>query len=245
VKILIKLLVSIKHVDELEDAIYGGADIIDIKDPSKGSLGLPDFEILKNIVTKIKDLNTNNNIEISVAGGDIKSYDYSLKYIAYVVASLNINYFKIGLAMLSRDLAEFISKEISKVLKLFNITKLVLVGYADYSRIESIEPLEIINIAKNVRANVVMIDTYIKDGKSTFNFLSKNYLQEFVKEAHRRGLLTALAGSLKKQHISNAIKLGFDIIGVRGAVCKGNRRGFISKELVEELKRSIKHYSLF
>jgi len=242
VKILIRLLVSIKHANELEDAIYGGADIIDIKDPSKGSLGLPDLEILKNIVTKIKDLNT-NNIEISIAGGDIKSYDHSLKYIAYTTASLNINYFKIGLAMPSRGLAEFVSREISKVLKLFNTTKLVLVGYADYSRIESIEPLEIINIAKNVRADVVMIDTYIKDGKSTFNFLSKNYLQEFVKEAHRKGLLTALAGSLKKQHISNAIKLGFDIIGVRGAVCKGNRRGFISKELVAELKKAIKYYS--
>ena len=239
---MIKLLVSIKHVDELENAIYGGANIVDVKDPSKGSLGLPDFEVLKNIVTKIRIMNI-DDIEISMAGGDVKEYDHSLKYVTYIAASLNIDYFKIGLAMSSRETAKFVSKEVSKTLKLLNTTKLVLVGYADYSRIESIEPLEIIDIAEEARANVVMIDTYIKDGRTTFNFLSKNYLQEFVEKAHRKGLLAALAGSLKKYHVADTIKLGFDIIGVRGAVCKGDRRGFISRELVAELKKVIEHYS--
>lgn len=45
-----KLLISIKDVDEAEDAVLGGADIIDIKDPTIGSLGLPDLDILNPLL---------------------------------------------------------------------------------------------------------------------------------------------------------------------------------------------------
>jgi len=239
---MIKLLVSIKHSSELIGAIRGGADIIDIKDPSRGSLGLPDYSVVRETLREVKKLNV-NNIEVSSAGGDIKRVEPYLEYIAYTMSSLGVDYFKIGLAVQRASDAREVALRVSEALKSLNkSTKLVLVGYADYIRAGSIEPLKVIEIAREVEARVVMIDTYIKDGKTTFDFLHRNYLEDFVKRARENGLLTALAGSLRKQHIVDAIELEFDIVGFRGAVCTGGRDGVVSEELVRELRKAIRDY---
>ncbi len=234
---MVKLLVSIKHPSEFESAVHGGADIIDVKEPSRGSLGLPDYNVLREVIEKAKKLNM-FEIEVSCASGDIKKFKPYLEYIAYTAGSLGVNYFKVGIAMRSLDEARIVGLKLSDVLKSFN-TKLVLVGYADYERAESIEPLRVLDIAKSVEANVAMIDTYVKDGKTTFDFLTRSYLETFVKDAHKSGLVAAIAGSLRKHHVFDAVKLGFDVIGFRGAVCAGGREGTISEELVKELKRAI------
>uniref|UniRef100_A0A7C4FER9 (5-formylfuran-3-yl)methyl phosphate synthase n=1 Tax=Thermofilum pendens TaxID=2269 RepID=A0A7C4FER9_THEPE len=238
---MIKLLISIKYPSELERAVRGGADIVDVKEPSRGSLGLPDYSIVKEVLGKIKRLGI-AGVEVSSAGGDVEKVNPYIEYVAYTAASLGVNYFKIGLAARSIEDAREVSLRVSEVLESFNSTRLVLVGYADFSRAGVIEPLKVTEVASDVEADVVMIDTYVKDGRTTFDFLSTNYLENFVKEAHGNSLLAALAGSLKKQHIVDAIKLGFDIVGFRGAVCTGGRDGVISEKLVSELKETIKSH---
>jgi uncharacterized protein (UPF0264 family) len=234
---MIKLLVSIRHPSEFESAVHGGADIVDVKEPSRGSLGLPDYSVLREVIERSRKLNT-FKIEVSCASGDVKKFEPYLEYIAHTAGSLGVNYFKVGIAMKSLDEAKIVGLRLSDVLKSFN-TKLVLVGYADYERAESLEPLKVIDIAKSVGASVVMIDTYVKDGKTTFNLLTRSYLEKFVKETHENGLMAAIAGSLRKHHVFDAVKLEFDIIGFRGAVCSGGREGIVSEELVRELKRTI------
>ena len=234
---MIKLLISIKHPFEFESALRGGADIIDVKDPSRGSLGLPDYSVLREVVGRVRRFDM-SEVEISFAGGDFRRFEPFLEYIAYVAGSLGVNYFKIGLAIKSVDEARVVGLRVLDVLKSFN-TKLVLVGYADFKRVESIEPLEVLEVSRGVEADVVMIDTYVKDGKSTFDFLSKNYLECFTEEARKNGLITALAGSLRTYHVLDAIKLRFDIVGFRGAVCIGGRDGVVSEELVREVKKVI------
>lgn len=235
----IKLLVSIRSVDEVFEVIEGGADIIDIKDPSKGSLGLPDFEVVRDVVKIVKLYGSR---EVSMALGDIKSYDKSLKYIAFAGGILNINYIKIGMAMSDYDEAYYIAKNIVDLLSSFREPTVVLVGYADFIYVNSIDPLKLIPIAKKVDAKGVMIDTYRKNNQSTFDLLSIEYLKDFVRKAQEVGLLTAIAGSLKQNHIPLCVKLGFNVVGVRGAVCIGGRNGRISKELVKMLKIEIGKY---
>jgi uncharacterized protein (UPF0264 family) len=234
---LVKLLISIKNPSELESAIRGGADIIDVKDPSRGSLGLPDYTILREVLGIIRRSGM-SEVEVSFAGGDVRGFKPDLEYIAYTAGSLNVNYFKVGLALKSVDEARMIGLRISDILSSFN-TKLVLVGYADFKRIEFIEPLEVIDIARGVEGDVVMIDTYVKDGKTTFDFLTRNYLEDFTEKARENGLMSALAGGLKKYHVHEAIRLGFNIVGFRGAVCTGGRDGVVSEELVREIKEVI------
>uniref|UniRef100_A0A7C1T9T8 (5-formylfuran-3-yl)methyl phosphate synthase n=1 Tax=Thermofilum pendens TaxID=2269 RepID=A0A7C1T9T8_THEPE len=238
---MIKLLISIKYPSELEIALRGGADIVDVKDPSRGSLGLPDYSVVREVMDRIRKLGI-AGVEVSSAGGDVERIDPYIEYVAYTAASLGVNYFKIGLAARSVDSAREVGLRVSEVLKSFSGTRLVLVGYADFSRAGVIEPLSVVEVARDVEADVVMIDTYVKDGRTTFDFLPTSYLESFVDEAHGSNLLAALAGSLKKQHIVDAIKLGFDVVGFRGAACTGGRDGVVSEKLVSELKETIRNY---
>ena len=44
-----KLLVSVRTIEEARAALAGGADIIDIKEPTRGSLGRADEAVLTSI----------------------------------------------------------------------------------------------------------------------------------------------------------------------------------------------------
>lgn len=230
-----RLLVSIWSVDEVAEAVDGGADIIDVKDPSTGSLGLPPLDIVYAVAGKVKGYR-----EVSVAVGDVREYSQALSYVVCTLSLLNIDYVKVGIEMDSFDKALYTVNQIRKVAELYGSkVGIVLVGYADWRSLGVLEPLEVIELAKTARIRAVMIDTRIKNGRSTFDHLSLKYLSEFVAEAHRNSLLTAIAGGLKIEHLSKCVSLGFDIVGVRTAACSGDRLGRVSREAVSALKREI------
>jgi uncharacterized protein (UPF0264 family) len=128
--------------------------------------------------------------------------------------------------------------------------KVVATGYADAKRVGSVDPLLIPAIAQEAQADVAMIDTAVKDGKSLFAFLTTDQLKRFVDKAHSYGLKAALAGSLKKEDLLAVYALGADVAGVRGAACtRGDRvDGRITREnvraLVEVVKRAEKQGEL-
>jgi hypothetical protein len=94
-------------------------------------------------------------------------------------------------------------------------------------------------LAAAAGADVVMVDTGIKDGKSTFEFMSEESLIEFTALNRDAGLWTALAGSLGFEHLPALRRINPDIIGVRGMVCGGEREAAIREELVVQLARMV------
>jgi uncharacterized protein (UPF0264 family) len=46
----VKLLISVSNAAEASDALAGGADIIDAKDPRRGALGAVTLDVLRDIV---------------------------------------------------------------------------------------------------------------------------------------------------------------------------------------------------
>jgi hypothetical protein len=84
-----------------------------------------------------------------------------------------------------------------------------------------------------------MVDTGIKDGKSTFEFMTEASLQEFIRMNREGGMQTALAGSLCFDHLPVLKRINPDIIGVRGMVCGGNRNAMIQEDLVRQLARLV------
>ena len=82
-----------------------------------------------------------------------------------------------------------------------------------------------------------MLDTAIKDGKNIFDFATVEKLQEFVDCAHSQGLKTVIAGSIRPRHLREALKVGSDFLGFRGAVCT---RGEASQAKTETLHRELK-----
>jgi uncharacterized protein (UPF0264 family) len=79
-----------------------------------------------------------------------------------------------------------------------------------------------------------MIDTGLKDGKSTFDFMDEDALAGFTEANRALGLLTAIAGSLRFEDIPRLKRINPDIIGVRGMVCGGDRSATIEPSLVEK-----------
>lgn len=91
-------------------------------------------------------------------------------------------------------------------------------------------------IVGSCEADVVMVDTAIKDGTSIFDHLKFENLQSFVSMAREHGLLCAIAGNLGWKHVDDLKRLSPDIIGVRSAVCEAGRDSRIRRDLVRKLK---------
>jgi (5-formylfuran-3-yl)methyl phosphate synthase len=233
-QIPLKLLISPKNTDEAKEAVAGGADIIDVKNPVEGPLGANYPWIIKEIMAA-----TPKNLEVSCTIGEAPNISGSMSLAAFGAASLGVDYVKVGLSNLkTADEAKVFLEKIVKSAKQSNPKiKVVATGYADAYRAGSVNPLLVPQIAHKAKADVAMLDTAVKDGKSTFDFLTMAQLEAFVKFSRDFGLKVALAGSLKKTDLPNILLLGVDIVGLRGAACTESDRlkGHITKERVKEL----------
>ncbi|ODS35694.1 hypothetical protein BEH94_08700 [Candidatus Altiarchaeales archaeon WOR_SM1_SCG] len=233
-----KLLISPKDEIEALEAVSGGADIIDIKNPKEGSLGANFPWVIK----KIKGVSDLKNLEVSATIGDL-NLPGTASLAALGAASCGIDYVKVGLKVDSEIDAEELAKAVVKAAKDYNpLINVVIAGYADFRINNLLNCKKIPRIAAAAGADIAMLDTITKNkGKNLFNYLTIDELESFTNNAHDFGLSVALGGSLNKEHIPSLYKIGVDVIGIRGAACEFNdRSGTIKKERVRELKEIIK-----
>ena len=234
-----KLLISPKTEQEAVEAIAGGADIIDVKNPKEGPLGANFPWIIK----RIRQI-TPKNTEVSCTLGEVPNLPGSMALAALGAATTGVNYIKAGLyGLKTPEEAVYLIQSVSKAAKDYNPSiKVVSSGYADAGRISTVDPLLVPKITHEAQADIAMIDTAIKDGKSLFTFLTKPQLRHFVEATHNHGLKAALAGSLKKEDLSVVHALGADVVGLRGAACTLSDRvnGEITREKVRELVEVLK-----
>lgn len=224
---------------EASEAIAGGADIIDVKNPQEGALGANFPWVIK----RIREI-APKHIQVSCAVGEVPNLPGSISLAALGAASLGVDYVKVGLGgFKTPQEATYLLQNVSKAAKECNPKiKVVAASYADAERIGAIDPLLIPEIAFKAQVDVAMIDTAIKDGKNIFTFLTVKQLEKFVDSAHDLGLEAALAGSLRKQDLPVVHGLGADVAGLRGAACTNNDRvrGQITRKLVHELVEAVK-----
>jgi len=227
-----KLLVSPINREEAIIASRGGADIVDVKNPKEGSLGANFPWVIRDIKEVV-----NGRQPISATIGDFNYKPGTASLAALGAAVAGADYIKVGLYDIQTEAQalELLTK-ITRAVKDYDpLKKVVASGYSDYKRINSISPFLLPAVAAEAGVDVVMVDTGIKDGKSTFEFMDEKELKEFTDLAHEHGLENAIAGSLKFEDLPVLERIGPDIIGVRGMVCGGDRRTAIRQELVEKL----------
>ena len=234
-----KVLVSPKDIEEAKAVISGNADIVDVKNPKEGSLGANFPWVIKSIKQLVEE--KGNGMKMSAAIGDFDYKPGTASLAALGAAASGAEYIKIGLHKIkTREEAIDLLTGVVKAVKDFDPTKKVVSAfYADYKRINSISPFEIAEIGKEVDIDVAMVDTGIKDGRTTLEFLSEDELKSFVSESKSLGLVTALAGALKFDDIPVIKAINPDILGVRGMVCGGNRDDSVQVELVTNLKKMV------
>ena len=225
--------------NEALEAIAGGAHIIDVKNPKEGALGANYPWVIK----RIREV-TPKTLEVSCTLGEVGNLPGSVSLAALGATSLGVDYIKVGLyGIQTPKEAIFLLQNVSRAAKECNPEiKIAVVGYADAKKINTINPLLIPEIANKAQVDVAMLDTSIKNGKNLFDYLTIEQLQRFVDLAHGFGLVSALAGSLRKQDLPIVYGLGTDIAGLRGAACTNNNRvtGQITRKLVSELVDIVK-----
>ncbi|MDB5906464.1 MAG: (5-formylfuran-3-yl)methyl phosphate synthase [Massilia sp.] len=212
-----KVLISPISTEEAVIAWKCGTDIIDIKNINEGSLGASFPWVIRDVIDTIAD----PKIIFSATLGDLPHKPGTASLAALGAASCGVRYVKAGLhGSRTTDEGIELMRAVVRTCKEFDPSiTVVTAGYADYQRFGGLSPEALVEIAARSESNMVMLDTFMKDGKSLFDALSDEQLEKFVSSAHARGLKVALAGSIRAEHLAALARIGADVVGVRGAVC--------------------------
>ena len=229
-----RLLISVADAAEARLALEGDADIIDVKDPTRGSLGAVDASVLREIADTVGSARP-----ISAALGDAAD-EHAVENAARAAATNRLAYVKLGFAGVAdtAKVESLIAAALSGVRSVSSSGGVVAVAYADAARVDSVSPDKVIEAAERARAVGVLLDTARKDGGALFDLMDQVRVGRWVRLAHEAALTVALAGSLTAADLASARALGADIAGVRGAACEGGRVGRISRERVAALVRA-------
>lgn len=232
-----KVLVSPMSVAEAIEAIEGGADIIDVKNPAEGSLGAN----FPWVIREISEIAKKHGKEISATTGDLPYKPGTASLAALGAAVAGADYIKTGLyGIRNAEEAYETMLGVVRAVKDYDDKKMVVAaGYGDFYRINAVSPLELPEVVAKAGADIVMVDTAIKDGTSLFDHMKLDDIRNFVSSAHDNNLLVALAGNIGWEHIGVLKELSPDIIGVRSIVCEGDRSSMIKRELVVKLMEAV------
>jgi len=221
-----QLLVSVRNADEAAAALAGGADIIDVKEPQRGALGMADPVVIASIVACVS-----GRVPVSAALGELREWttreDRWLTVDGLSMALEKLSFVKLGLAGCGRttgwvaawlDLRGRIEQAAGRTLPW------VAVAYADETAAEAPSVLEIIEAAGRTGCRGVLIDTFNKQSGSLLDHSSTPALSDWESTGRAAGLFLALAGRLRAEDVGRPELRCADIIGVRSAACDADDR---------------------
>lgn len=225
------LLVSVRSADEVAAALAGGADLIDVKEPAKGSLGPAEAEVVAAVIDAVK-----GKVPVSAALGE---WSPNALTEAHWHMELKLNYVKWGLANYAptpgwgEDLLDT-RRELPVGMEM------VAVAYADWERAKSVPPAELAKFAKRFRFKAFLLDTCVKDSKTLLDFMKPDEIQELVESLQRVYTTVAIGGSLRPEHLKPLKNVTPDFYAVRSSACAaGKREGVIDEARVKKWKDTI------
>ncbi len=226
----VKLLVSVRNAAEALEAVAGGADIIDVKEPERGPLGPANARVLQSVIDAVA-----GRCPVTAAAGELADWRGWL-WPRRLLRQLTL--VKVGLAGVAGS--DFQVPLCAAQQALPSASSLVAVAYADNEQASAPLPEHLVPVAAVTAAKWVMIDTCTKNGKPLFQRLGQERVACFVRQAKEAGLQVALAGQLCVDSLPAAASLGADVVGVRGAACRGDRLGSIDRGAVAGLSDTLR-----
>ena len=225
----IQLLVSVRSADEVEAALSGGADWIDVKEPSAGPLGRAALATLEEVVRQVQ-----GRAKVSAALGELR--EGAAEPIALGSGPALVKW---GLSGLALD-AQWPKRWRKACAMLPRSVRPVAVIYADWREANAPSPDEVIEEAVQLPCAAVLIDTYHKDRGSLLRHLEHAEIERLMGKCGEAQLPVALAGSLASEDIASLLPLRPGIIAVRTAACDGGRAGTVSAARVRALADLLK-----
>lgn len=225
------LLVSVRSVDEVDAALTGGADLIDVKEPARGPLAPAEAEVVAAVIARVK-----GRTPVSAALGE---WSPNAITDAHWHLELKLNYVKWGLAGYSPRLGW--GEDLLDTRRELPVgMEMVAVAYADWERAKSVSPAEMIRFAKRFRFKAFLLDTWGKDGKTLLDFATPAEVAEMVESLKRVEIKVAIGGSLRPEHVKQLKAAAPDYFAVRSSVCAaGKRDGVIDAARVKKWKDAI------
>lgn len=219
------LLVSVRSAEEAARAQAGGADLIDIKEPSSGPLGAASLQTMHEVIGRL-----HGQAPVSAALGEL----VELNELDALPAGISTA--KAGLASTDSSWrARF--KQLSQ--QLAGTTQLIPVGYADFQEANSPELGDVLEAAISLKAPWMVIDTWNKQGPSSLEHCGTKTLTRLIGQAHAAQVAIVLAGGLSEADLPAAEACRPALVGVRGAACDGGRTGAISASRVQSLAAAL------
>lgn len=226
-------MISVISEEEAREALLGGAEILDVKNPIEGSLGAQSPEVIRSIKTL-----SSGSTEISAAIGDMPNLPGTAALAALGAATCGADYIKVGLhGPRSEAEAKSLLCEVQKAVRDFDAF-VIAAAYADFHRAGTLNPECLPRIAASAGVRGCLLDTAIKDGHTLFDFVQPSMIQLLAEQAHADGLLFGLAGALSEKDLPLARELGVDVVGIRTAACRNHRRdGTLDSSRVRQLRQ--------
>jgi|GEM_PF-765910 len=239
-----RLLVSVRSAREAERAIAGGVEILDVKEPSHGSLGMASL----NEITAIASMPpvVSKEIPLSVALGEVIDWSNSS---AFPVLPSGISFAKLGLSRCTSQSGW--QSEWRRVRGAFDrrsksILHWVAVAYADSATAESPGVHEVLDAAIDGGCAGLLIDTWGKGARNLFFSMDVTSIAEIADKCHAAGLFLAVAGKLDQASLPSLSAVPADILAIRSAACTAsNRTSELDSGLVRKFRDEMRlHFSV-
>jgi uncharacterized protein (UPF0264 family) len=209
------LLVSVTSAEEAAAAVAAGADLVDVKDPSRGPLGMAHHETAAAVLAVV-----NGAVPVSAALGE---WHANAVTDAHWHLKLPLTYIKWGLAGYGHP-AGFGEDLLETRRRVPPPIEVVAVAYADWEAAKSPPPAELVKHARRYRYRAFLFDTFAKTGDTLLDHLPLAELRELVASLKRGGVQVAVGGSVQFEQLKQLKGVGADWVAVRGAVCVGGKR---------------------
>jgi (5-formylfuran-3-yl)methyl phosphate synthase len=217
-----RLLVSVRSVDEALLAAAGGAHFIDLKEPGQGALGGLPLPIIQDIVLALRAQNLQLPISATIGDWPMRAMSEIATRVA-AVAACGVDYVKVG-----------ITREAQ--------ASVVLRWLADCGH--AIVPVFIADqgvdaahwaLALSLPFAGVMLDTADKKTGSLFDVMPTEAVRHFISSARDAGLMVGVAGALRITQAPLLAQLAPDFAGFRSAVCLGERSAALDVQRLRDL----------
>jgi uncharacterized protein (UPF0264 family) len=221
-----RLLVSVVSAVEARRALAGGADVVDVKDPREGALGAPSPLVLSEVVRVV-----GGAAPISVALGDLPDLPHTAALAARGAVECGATYVKVGLrGVRSLDRAVAVMGAVLDAVG--GQVAVIAVAYADAGALDpaALDAALLPNVVARTGIAGALVDTFVKDNRGLYAWLSEPALAELVAHTRAAGGTFGIAGQLR---LDDLRRVDADVVGVRSAVCRGgDRAAELDSELV-------------
>lgn len=226
---MIRVLVSVRDVDEALAAARAGADYIDLKEPLDGALGGIAPARITEIVAALRARFT--AITVSATIGDVPASERTLILArVHAVAACGVDLVKVGVA----GQGGASGSALLEALRLAPC-RVVPVLIAD----EGVDT-QFFTTACTLDFAAVMLDTQRKNAGSLIAQLGQPRLAALRDLAARHDCPLGLAGALRLDDLPAIAELAPDFAGFRSAVCTGDRTGQLDARRVRGLREELR-----